>query len=95
MPIREFLNGENFDPETMRVMGVALEMACVALQLRDRSDPATTAMVAEKIIALAKTGERCATALCDRALSELGHSTVSGGPNLPPPSAAPPVTPGS
>ena len=67
-------------------MGVALEIACVALQLRSRSDPATTAMVAEKIIALAKTGERCATALCDRALSELNYPTVSG---VSPPAAAP------
>jgi hypothetical protein len=58
-------------------MGVALEIACVALQLRNRSDPAATAMVAEKIIALAKAGERCATTLCDRALSELGYPIVS------------------
>jgi hypothetical protein len=86
MPIGQFLNDENFDPETTRVMGVALEMACVALQLRDRSDPAATALVAEKIIALAKAGERCPNALRDRALSELGHSTVSG--DTPP--AAPP-----
>src|SRR5262245_49764737 len=84
MPIREYLNDENFDRETTRVMGVALEMACVGLQLRDRSDPAATAMVAEKIIALAKAGERCATALSDRALNELGY--VSDGPNLPSPS---------
>jgi len=88
MPIREYLNGENFDRETTRVMGVALEMACVALQLRDRSDPATTAMVAEKIIALAKAGERCATALCERALSELGCPAVS----VSSPAAAPPAS---
>jgi hypothetical protein len=86
MPIRQYLNGENFDADTTRVMGVALEMAWVALQLRDRNEPATAAMVAEKIIAVAKTGERCATALCDRALSELGCPTVSGGS----PAAAPP-----
>jgi hypothetical protein len=67
-------------------MGVAFEIACVALHLRNRDDPATTAMVAEKIIALARAGERYANALCDRALSELGHCTVSGGPNLPSPS---------
>jgi hypothetical protein len=43
-------------------------------------------MIAEKIIAVAKTGERYATALCDRALSELGCPTVSGGsPAAPPP----------
>jgi len=53
-------------------MGVAFEIGCVALQLRNRSDPATTAMLAEKIIALVKAGERSATVLCDRALSELG-----------------------
>jgi hypothetical protein len=32
MPIGQFLNDENFDPEATRVMGVALEMACVTLQ---------------------------------------------------------------
>jgi hypothetical protein len=88
MPIREFLNGENFDPDTTHAMGVAFEIACVALQLRNRSDPATAAMVAEKIIALTRAGERCANALCDRALSELGHCTVSGGPSLPSPSGS-------
>jgi len=71
LPIGHYLNGENFDPETTHVMGVALEIGCVALQLRNRSDPATVAMLAEKIIALAKAGECDATALCDRALSEL------------------------
>jgi hypothetical protein len=83
MPIRQFLDREQFDSETTRIMGVAFEMACVALQLRHRSDPAAIATVAEKIVALAKTGERCATALCDRALSELGYGIVSGRPNLP------------
>jgi hypothetical protein len=68
MPIREYLKDENFDPETTRVMGVAFEVACVALQLRDRSDPAITAMLAEKIIVLAKSGERRATALCEPCL---------------------------
>jgi hypothetical protein len=42
-------------------------------------------MVAQKIIALAKAGERCATALSDRALSELGCPTLSEEP--PPPAA--------
>jgi hypothetical protein len=75
----------------MHAMGVAFEIACVALQLRNRNDPATTAMFAEKIIALAKAGERCATTLCDRALSELGYDDH----DLSPPPAAPPRTPGS
>jgi hypothetical protein len=72
MSIAHYLSGENFDPETTHAMGVAFEIGCVALQLRNRSDPATTARFAEKIIALVKAGERSATALCDRALSELG-----------------------
>jgi hypothetical protein len=83
MPIKPFLNGENFDPDTTRVMGVAFEMARVALQLRNRSDPADTAIVAEKIIALTKTGERCATALCERALSELGYRSSATPPHTP------------
>jgi hypothetical protein len=33
MPITPFLNGERFDPETTRVLGVALEMVCIALRL--------------------------------------------------------------
>ena len=77
MSIGRYLNGENFDPETTHVMGVAFEIACVAVQLRNRIDPAAVAMVAEKIIALAKAGERCATTLSDRALSELGYPIVS------------------
>jgi hypothetical protein len=28
MPITPFLGGEEFDPETMRIMGVAFEMVC-------------------------------------------------------------------
>jgi hypothetical protein len=32
MPIRFHLNGQRFDPETLRVMGLAYEMALVALQ---------------------------------------------------------------
>jgi hypothetical protein len=56
IPIGQFLNGENFDPETTHVMGVALEIACVALQLRNRNDPADIAMAVEKIIAITPRG---------------------------------------
>jgi hypothetical protein len=66
MSIAHYLSGQNFDPEATHAMGVAFEIGCVALQLRNRSDPATTAKLAERIIALAKAGERlpprCATA---------------------------------
>ena len=38
MPIRSHLNGELFDPETIRVMGLPYEMATIALPLVDRGD---------------------------------------------------------
>ena len=30
MPITRFVNGQNLDPDTTRVIGLALEMVCVA-----------------------------------------------------------------
>jgi hypothetical protein len=36
MPITPYLDGHKFDPETMRVMGVAFKMTRVALGLADR-----------------------------------------------------------
>ena len=38
MPITQFLDSSEFDPETNRVMAVAFEMACAALQLGDQSN---------------------------------------------------------
>jgi len=58
-------------PDTTRILGVAFEMACVALRLAGRGDIAK-AMVAEKIIELAKAGERDAKTLCEHSLKELG-----------------------
>jgi hypothetical protein len=51
MPITPFLNGESFDLETTRVMGVALEMTCLALRTGDCADDVKQA-IANKIIAL-------------------------------------------
>jgi hypothetical protein len=69
MPIRPYLDGHKFDPETLRVMGIALEMALVALRLADRDDLANE-VVAQKVIALAKAGERDPERLCDGVLLE-------------------------
>ena len=38
MPIRPFLNGEQFDQETGRILGVAFEQVCVALRTGDCDD---------------------------------------------------------
>jgi hypothetical protein len=56
MPITIYLDGYKPDPETKRVMSIAFEMARVALRLEDRDDPAV-ALLANRIIALAKEGE--------------------------------------
>jgi hypothetical protein len=69
MPITRYLDGFRFDDEAKRVMGIAFEMACVALRI-DYADPAA-AIVAEKIIARAKDGERNPDRLCDDALAIL------------------------
>jgi hypothetical protein len=57
MPITPFLNGEQFDAETRHVLGVALEMSCIALRTGDCDDGVKHA-IASKIIELAKAGER-------------------------------------
>jgi hypothetical protein len=66
VPIAPYLDGFPFDNEAKRVMGIAFEMACVALRI-DRTDPAA-ALAAKKIIELAKEGERNPDRLCDNAL---------------------------
>ena len=70
MPIRLFLNGENFDQETTRVMGVALEMTWLALRTGDCAYDVKQA-IANKIIALAKTGERDPNVLCEQVLKDI------------------------
>ena len=70
MPIRAFLNGENFDEETVRVLGVAFAQVCVALRIGDCDDHVRQA-IANKIIELAKTGERNPDLLCERALKDI------------------------
>jgi hypothetical protein len=76
MPITPFLNGEYFDPETKRVVGVAFEAARAALRISDMTDPLLP-LVAKKIIELAKAGERDPDLLCERSLTELGQRLLS------------------
>jgi hypothetical protein len=70
MPISQYLNGERFDVETTRVMGIALEVARAALRTEERGDR-TDKTIAKHIIELAKAGERNADRLCDYALAKL------------------------
>jgi hypothetical protein len=57
VPIRPFLSGEAFEPETIHEMSLALESVCKTLGLKVVDDPATR-LVAEKIIALSQHGVR-------------------------------------
>ena len=95
MPIRAYLQGHRFDAETARLLGVAFEMAIVALQHADRVVSPTREAVAQKIIELAKAGERDPGRLCDATLEALATSPAVTDPNPPPPLASPPEPPGS
>jgi hypothetical protein len=54
MPIRPYLDGHRFDPETMRLMGIAFETTIQALHNRGMDDPPREA-IAKAIIDVAKS----------------------------------------
>jgi hypothetical protein len=70
MPITSFLNGTKLDRKTTRVMEAAFEATLAALGLVDRPDLANE-VVAQRIIELAKQGERNPELLRDRAIESL------------------------
>ena len=90
MAIRLFLNGETFDPETTRLVGVAFETARAAL---NRPAELSDEMIARTIIERAKAGERNVEVLCEAALN-VPAGAVSA-PNPPPLPASPPSKPDS
>jgi hypothetical protein len=59
------------------VMGIAFEMARVALRLSDRTDVASE-IIATRIIQLAQAGERDADLLCEGALTFLREQQGQG-----------------
>ena len=71
MAIYRHFSEASFQPVDIECMGAAYEAALVVLQLVDRHDPITE-LVASKIIAIFRTGERDRNKLCERALGELG-----------------------
>ena len=86
MAIRPFLSGQTFDPETVRLMGVAFESARAAVK---RPGDLTDEMIAKKIIELANAGERDVEVLGGAALN-VPAGAVSA-PNPPPLPASPPT----
>ncbi len=69
MPIAQFVDDSEFDPETKRVMDAAFEMAREALQLDDERKLANE-RIAKSITELAKAGEHNANLLCESVLRE-------------------------
>jgi hypothetical protein len=71
MAIASYLDGFDADPETKRVLNVALEMTRTALGLADNF---ANGIIAKRIIELARAGERHPDLLCEGALKTLrGH----------------------
>jgi hypothetical protein len=68
MPIRAYLDGHQFDGETIRLMGIAFEMALWSLDPMPGLDAPLRAALADKVIALAQAGERDPERLCEAAL---------------------------
>jgi hypothetical protein len=69
MPSTPFLDDAGTDPEVRRVVGVAFEMARIALGLAERP-VITNEFIAKRIIELAKAGERNPDILCEGVLKE-------------------------
>jgi hypothetical protein len=86
MPIGAYLGGRKFDAETRRLMGIAFEMAVVALQHNNVVADAVRDVVALRIIEVAKAGERDPERLCELALQALQPAprVLIRDPDLPP-----------
>ena len=68
MSITPYLDDFDVDPETKRVLDVALDTTRVALGL---ADDLANGIIAKRIIELAKAGERNPDLLCQGALEKL------------------------
>jgi hypothetical protein len=71
MPIRHFINGQRFDEETLRILGVTFELVCAALRSGPSDDDDVKQAIADKVIEFAKAGERNPDILCERVLEDI------------------------
>ena len=72
MPIRPYLQGQAFDPDTIRVMGRAFEEVCKQLRIVDRHD-AVTKIVARTVIEMAQRGFRDVDGLTAAVMQEFNR----------------------
>src|SRR5262245_16921238 len=83
MSITPYLKGPYyFDLKTKRALGMALDMACISLCTGDRDEHLKQA-IANKLIALARTGERNPEVLCDKALDAICKGPEHDKPSTP------------
>jgi hypothetical protein len=75
MSITPYLDDLDVDPETKRVLRVALEKTRVSLGL---ADDFANGIIAKRIIELAKAGERNPDLLCEGALKKLRQHHLFG-----------------
>jgi hypothetical protein len=84
MSIKPYLDDLDVNPETKRVLGVALEKARVSLGL---ADDFANGIIAKRIVEIAETGERDPELLCEGAVEKLaalaGATGHSGGAHHP------------
>jgi hypothetical protein len=93
MPMRPYLDGQRFDAETTRLMGIAFETAIQALRNRSVIEPPREA-IARATIGSAQAGERDPERLCDLALEACARPIITD-PGPLPPHASPPAQPDS
>jgi len=79
MPIRPYLQGQAFDPDSIRIMSVAFENACKQLGILNKHD-AVTKIVARTVIEMAQRGFRDEDSLTDAVMQEFRP----GAPSHPP-----------
>jgi hypothetical protein len=66
-----FIKGQPFNPDLVRIMGEAYDMACKALH--DSGQPTIVReVIAKHVIDIAKTGEFDAQEICNRVLLAFG-----------------------
>ena len=70
MSIRSYVSGVQLDSETQRVLGLAIELTCLALRTGDCADDVKRP-IAAKIIEVAKGGERKPDIMAEEALKEI------------------------
>ena len=72
MPIYPLLQSQVFDPELINILGTVFEDVLRDLKLTDRTDP-LTAIIANKVIEAAQTGERDPQRILERVLRSMNN----------------------